>query len=110
MLYAPNGRGGSIIGHDGTNRPAMNTSARVDPDTGDGVAVLVTGDSRLASRIAGEWVYWKTGEADIVSFVMAGRRNLIGFGVGAGLILLTTVLGLWRPWRRPAAGRGRSEA
>ncbi|MBC7167010.1 serine hydrolase domain-containing protein [Phenylobacterium sp.] len=102
MLYAPNGRGGSIVGHDGTNRPAINTSARVDPATGDGVAVLVTGDDRLASRIAGEWVRWKTGEADIVSFVMAGRRNLIRFGVGVGLILLIAALSLWRPWRRPA--------
>ncbi|MDP2215636.1 serine hydrolase [Phenylobacterium sp.] len=104
VLYAPNGQGGSIIGHDGSNRPAINTSARVDPATGDGVAVLVTGDIRLASQIAGEWVRWKTGEADIISFVMAGRRNLTFFGIGAGLILAMTVLALWRPWRRGSGG------
>lgn len=100
VLYAPNGQGGTIIGHDGTNRPAMNTTARVDPATGDGVAVLVTGDAQLASRIAGAWVYWKSGETDILSFIMAAQDNLIRFAAGAGMILILTVLMLWAPWRR----------
>jgi len=37
MLYAPNNNGGYIIGHDGNNGPAINTVARMDPATGDGI-------------------------------------------------------------------------
>ena len=57
MLYAPNGAGDFIIGHDGSNEPAINTAARLDPDTGDGIVVLETGGSLLATRLAGEWVF-----------------------------------------------------
>src|SRR6185295_20041654 len=30
ILYAPNNRGGFVVGHDGDNAPAINTAARVD--------------------------------------------------------------------------------
>ena len=33
MLYAPTGKGGFIVGHDGSNEPAINTAARLDPAT-----------------------------------------------------------------------------
>ncbi|MEL6876183.1 MAG: serine hydrolase domain-containing protein, partial [Pseudomonadota bacterium] len=45
MLYAPNNRDGFIIGHDGNNEPAINTAARVDPATGNGIVVLETGNA-----------------------------------------------------------------
>jgi hypothetical protein len=42
MLYAGNNAGAFVIGHDGNNDPAINTAARVDPETGNGVVVLET--------------------------------------------------------------------
>ncbi|HEY5907267.1 MAG TPA: serine hydrolase domain-containing protein, partial [Vicinamibacteria bacterium] len=33
MLYAPNGVGGFVVGHDGNNEPAINTAARFNPAT-----------------------------------------------------------------------------
>ena len=69
MLYAPNDAGGYIFGHDGSNGPAINTAARVDHLTGDGIVILSTGHPTLATEIAGEWVFWKTGNVDSLSFL-----------------------------------------
>lgn len=95
MLYAPNGQGGHVIGHDGDNAPAINTAVRYDPATGDGVVVLETGAPLLATRIAGEWVFWKTGEVDNLMFAMAIEPMLLWFVAGALLIL---VGGTWLAW------------
>lgn len=97
MLYAPNGEGDFIIGHDGSNEPAINTAARLDPDTGDGIVVLETGSALLASELAGEWVFWKTGEIDNLAFVMATGRIKSWGGVGTLVIL---ALGAWRCRKR----------
>jgi len=54
MLFAPNNQDDFIIGHDGSNEPAINTAARLDPTTGDGIIILETGNRRLATELAGE--------------------------------------------------------
>jgi hypothetical protein len=76
ILFAPNNAGGFVVGHDGNNTPAINTSARVDPATGDGIVVLETGDPLLASNIAGDWVFWHTGNLDLFMVLTDGRRAL----------------------------------
>jgi len=53
MLYAPNNEGGYIIGHDGNNGPAINTVARIDPASGDGIVILSTGSEMLATEFSG---------------------------------------------------------
>lgn len=60
MLYAANNSGDFIVGHDGSNEPAINTAARLDPATGDGIVILETGNPLLTTEIAGEWVFRKT--------------------------------------------------
>ncbi len=89
MLYAPNNSGGFIIGHDGSNGPAINTAARLDPATGDGIVVLSTGNPMLATELAGEWVFWKTGNVDILTFASRSGPALIVFLIGSVLILAT---------------------
>ena len=64
MLYAPNGVGGFVVGHDGNNEPAINTAVRLNPATGNGIVILETGNRLLATRLAGEWVFWETGNLD----------------------------------------------
>ena len=54
MLYADNRAGGFVIGHDGSNEPAIKTAARLNPATGNGIVVLETGQPLLATRLAGE--------------------------------------------------------
>lgn len=97
ILYAPNNRGGFIVGHDGSNTPAINTAVRLDPATGDGIVLLETGDERLATRLAGEWVFWKTGHVDLFLFPAELARvtpPLIG---GLALILLGGLASLLAP-------------
>jgi CubicO group peptidase (beta-lactamase class C family) len=95
MLYAGNGTGGFIVGHDGNNEPAINTAARFNPATGNGIVILETGEPLLATRLAGEWVFWETGNVDFLAFTIAMPRMLrqIGFG-SLAIILAMLVLSL----------------
>jgi CubicO group peptidase (beta-lactamase class C family) len=102
VLYAPNGAGTFIIGHDGNNEPAINTAARLDPSTGDGIVVLETGTHLLASEIAGEWVFWKTGMLDVIAFtVAAGKMVWIVIGGWIAILIAVAVI----VWRRRGAAR-----
>lgn len=102
MLYAPNGRGDFIIGHDGNNEPAINSAVRIDPETGDGIVVLETGGELLATRIASEWVFWKTGNVDTLLFMMELKDALRTIAIGAFFILMAGLLWGWRS-RPPGA-------
>jgi CubicO group peptidase (beta-lactamase class C family) len=94
MLYAPNNAGGFIIGHDGQNAPAINTAARIDPASGDGIVVLSTGTPLLATELAGEWVFWKTGNVDNLDFAAAIPAALAWLGGGIIAILgLSLIIG-----------------
>lgn len=88
MLYAPNNAGGVVIGHDGNNEPAVNTAARVDPDTGNGIVVLETGNPLLATTVAGEWLFWRTGNVDVLMLAMGARGMVRTLAAGWVAILL----------------------
>ena len=82
-LYAGNNGDGFIVGHDGNRRkPPINTAARFNPATGNGIVILETGTPVLATRLAGEWTFWETGNVDFLAFAMAipGMLRLIGLG------------------------------
>lgn len=96
MLYAPNNSGGFVIGHDGRNEPAINTAARLDPATGDGIVVLSTGNRLLATRIGGEWVFWKTGNVDSLTFVSRIPTAMAVFAAGIIAILFVSALLIWK--------------
>jgi CubicO group peptidase (beta-lactamase class C family) len=92
-LYVPNGAGSYVVGHDGNNYPAINTTARLDPATGDGILVLETGNATLAREIGGEWTYWHAGVVGLDTLVMFDlRRNLILLASGALAILIAGFL------------------
>ena len=101
MLYAPNGSDDFVIGHDGDNEPAINTAARFDPSTGDGIIVLETGDELLATSIAGDWVFWHVGSIDFLSFVMR-TRDVIAAIIAGWLAILIAAGVLLRRRRRAA--------
>ena len=106
ILYAPIVGGDFIIGHDGNNDPAINTAVRLNPRTGDGIVVLETGDSTLATTVAGEWVFWQTGLPDVLMLTLGARALVAAIVAGAVAIMLAGVFFLWRAGRRtrpPAA-------
>ena len=100
ILYAPNNHDDFVIGHDGGNAPAINTTARVDPATGDGIVILETGAKRLATELGGEWVFWSTGHVDSLTILMEAKAMLILIAVGAGGAFMGVFLLVWRLTRR----------
>ena len=101
ILYAPNNAGGFIVGHDGNNYPAINTTARLDPATGDGVIVLETGNGTLASRIGNDWTFWQTGYVDLPTIAEEAKSTLVILAAGAAAIVLAAVV-IGRRGRRKA--------
>ncbi len=104
ILYAPY-EGDFVIGHDGSNTPAINTTARVNPVTGDGIVILESGNTSLASALGGEWVFWKTGYVDTVTVLLEARASLLRIAAGAGAAFLAAFLLVWRLTRRGASSR-----
>jgi hypothetical protein len=92
-LYVPNGAGSYVVGHDGNNYPAINTTARIDPATGNGIVVLETGNATVAREIGGEWTFWQTGKVSLDTIVLFDLRIvLIVLAAGAVVILIGAVL------------------
>lgn len=80
-----------VFGHDGANDPAINSTLRINPDTGDAIVVLVSGHPSLATRIGSEWVLWQTGVPDVLAVERALKSAVGPLGIGLGLILLVVV-------------------
>ena len=101
ILYASNNKGGFVVGHDGSNEPAINTAARLDPATGNGIVILETGQPLLATRLAGEWVFWETGNVDFLAFKIAIPGMLRLIGLGSLVIVLAVPTIAWSIRRKP---------
>ena len=97
MLYAPNEADGFIIGHDGSNEPAVNTTARLDPASGDAIIILETGNRLLATELGSDWVFWKTRSIDFLEFTRVSTRFIrLIVGGWVALLAATTAAILWR--------------
>ena len=87
ILFAPTNTNDFIIGHDGKSTPPINTAVRLNPETGDAIIVLETGHPILATRLASEWVFWRTGQVDSMLFAMQMDHMLITIASGCVAIL-----------------------
>jgi CubicO group peptidase (beta-lactamase class C family) len=103
ILYAPNKAGGYIIGHDGNNDPAINTAARIDPATGDGIIVLESGSRLLATTLAGEWIFWNTGNVDFLTITIETPSHVKALGIGLAVTFALALLAAWLTRRRSRA-------
>lgn len=101
ILYASNNKGGFIVGHDGNRRePPINTAARFNPASGNGIVILETGTPALATRLAGEWVFWETGNVDFFAFGQALPAALRLIALGSVVIVLVVPAIAWLLRRR----------
>jgi CubicO group peptidase (beta-lactamase class C family) len=96
ILYVPNNAGGYIIGHDGNNDPAVNTAARLDPATGDGIIILETGNKLMATIVGSEWVFWHTGKVDLLLLTIESDALMNLLAVGWVTIVLAALFFGWR--------------
>jgi CubicO group peptidase (beta-lactamase class C family) len=92
ILYATTNNNDFIIGHDGKSTPPINTSVRLNPETGDGIIILETGNPAIATKLASEWVFWKTGKVDTLLFPMLRNGMLRAIGIGWMLIIVGTIV------------------
>jgi CubicO group peptidase (beta-lactamase class C family) len=86
-----------IIGHDGKSSPPINTAIRLNPETGDGIIVLETGHPIMATKLASEWVFWKTSKVDTFLFPMLVNGMVRTIGIGWAILVIGTIaLGMVR--------------
>jgi CubicO group peptidase (beta-lactamase class C family) len=107
MLYADNRAGGFVVGHDGNNEPAINTAARLNPATGNGIVILETGRPLLATRLAGEWVFWEAARVDFLTFKLA-MPSLLRWLAWGSVAIAVLVPGMAWAMRRRHQRRGRA--
>ena len=100
MLYAPTASGDYVFGHDGANAPAINSAVRINPDNGDAIIVLSTGNATLASLLAYEWTLWQTGSPDFLMLDKVIDSALMPTLVGLVVIFAMSVLFVVRQRRR----------
>lgn len=97
VLYTPTGDDDFIFGHDGRSTPPINTAVRLNPINGDGIIVLETGRPGLATTLASEWVFWKTGQVDTFLFPMLMDHVLWIIGGGwMAIVALGVAAFVWR--------------
>ena len=103
ILYATTDNDDYIIGHDGKSTPPINTAVRLNPQTGNGIIILETGNPILATKLASEWVFWKTGKVDLTLFTMLKDNMVSTIGKGwLAIIILTITIGIVGYRRRKA--------
>jgi CubicO group peptidase (beta-lactamase class C family) len=92
ILFANTDSNDFIIGHDGKSTPPINTAIRLNPQTGDGIIILETGHPVIATKLASEWVYWKTGKVDNLLFLMLIDGLVWLIGIGWAVIIVMTIV------------------
>lgn len=92
ILYATTENSDYIIGHDGKSTPPINTAVRLNPETGNGIIVLETGDPLLATKLASEWVFWKENKVDLTLFTMMKDQMVSTIAIGWLLIILAVIV------------------
>jgi CubicO group peptidase (beta-lactamase class C family) len=106
MLYIDIENNENIFGHDGKSSPPINTAIRINPVTGDGIIVLETGNPDLATRIASDWVFLKTGKIDTLLFTMLSGKMIKVIVAGVIFIIsIAIVLAKWRKKRKTATNQ-----
>ena len=66
----------------------INSFVHINPETSDGIVILVSGHPALASNIGAEWVLWQAGYLDFLSTERVLKSALIPIRLGVILILL----------------------
>ncbi|MEO8475138.1 MAG: serine hydrolase domain-containing protein [Chryseolinea sp.] len=92
VLYATTDNNDFIIGHDGKSTPPINTAIRLNPETGDGIIILETGNPTIATQLASEWVFWKTGKVDTFLFPLLVNGMVKPIGIGWMLIVAIAIV------------------
>lgn len=96
ILYAPTDSGDYVFGHDGGNDPAINSTARINPDNRDAIIALETGHLSLATNLGSQWLLWQTGYPDLLDSDAIIESMYLPALLGLLLLLLGSVFLAYR--------------
>jgi hypothetical protein len=91
-LYVASGTNDYVVGHDGGNLPALGHTVRINPATGNGIVLLISGNLELASQLGDDWVYWETGKLPMNAKLRIFGSRLVPAFVGIGLGTLAIMI------------------
>jgi CubicO group peptidase (beta-lactamase class C family) len=97
-LFVRNDAASYVVGHDGGSVPAWGAMMRVNPATGNGMVLIVSGGRGAVNQLPHDWVYWETGK-----MTFEGRRQILydrikGFGLAAFFLGAIAIV-LWKMLR-----------
>ena len=89
-LYVANDAGGFVTGHDGGSPPGWGAMLRVNPATGNGMALMVSGGSGAINQLSHDWTYWETGK-----ITFDARRQIVQSEIAsAALVMIVGALAI----------------
>jgi len=104
MLLVPTSNNDFIFGHAGSNAPAINTLALVNPETSDGLVIFESGHRTLATDIGSMWNFWQTGLPDIIRLESELEQTILIILAGWVVIVLFIFFKILRTRRQEEAG------
>ena len=81
-----------MIGHDGGNLPAIRTTARLNPLTGNGIIILSSGQPNMFANITKNWTRWENGRPSFLLFAYASLGRVILWAVGIIVLLIVLLV------------------
>lgn len=93
-LFVENDAGGYVVGHSGGTYPAWGAMMRVNPATGNGMVLMVSGGQGSLNQLVHDWIYWETGKVTFEARREIVFRRLVPASVA--IICGAIALVLWR--------------
>ncbi|MFN2511938.1 MAG: serine hydrolase domain-containing protein [Pyrinomonadaceae bacterium] len=90
-LFVGNDAGGHVVGHVGGTFPAWGAWMRVNPATGNGLVMMVSGGGGPLNQLGHDWIYWETGKLTFEARRQVVQNRLIPASVaivGGALALM----------------------
>jgi CubicO group peptidase (beta-lactamase class C family) len=102
-LYAENNAGGYVAGHGGGAFPASGAMMLVNPATGDGFALLVSGSAGATNQLPHDWIYWETGKLTFEARRQTAQNRIVPALVA--MVAGAIVIALWQLFERRFTNR-----
>ena len=104
-LFTENDAGGYVVGHDGGAYPSWGAMVRMNPATGNGFVLMVSGSQGAVNQLGHDWVYWETGKVTFEARrqIVYGRvmPASVAIILGAVVIIMWKLLRYHRPGKLP---------